>query len=147
VRVAILRYPEVDAAVMAFFLNFVWEFWQSPWYADVPELSHLDGVILCSKATFGDMVIALGAYSAVTLATRDRFWPRQLTAGRIGGYLAVGLIVTIALEWVATQVLDRWQYGAEMLVIPILGTGLLPILQWILIPLISMLGLRHLWIR
>lgn len=144
---AFLRYPEVDVAVLAFFLHFVWEFWQIPLYAGVSAMPHLEGVILCSKATFGDVLIALGAYVAIALATGDRCWPRRWNAKRVGGYLGLGLAATVVLEWMATRVLDRWQYAPDMPVLPVLGTGLAPVLQWILIPLVSLLALRRLWSR
>jgi hypothetical protein len=42
--------------------------------------------------------------------------------------------VTLVLEWLATEVLDRWSYSDAMPELPVLGTGLLPVLQWILLP-------------
>ena len=144
-KVAFLSYPEIDVAVLSFFLHFVWEFWQAPWFAEVAAMPHLDGIILCSRATLGDVMIALGAYTAIALVARDRYWARCLTVRRVAGFLFIGLAVTIAFEWLATRVLDRWQYGADMPIVPVLGTGLAPVLQWIVIPLVSIITLRRLW--
>jgi hypothetical protein len=43
-------------------------------------------------------------------------------------------IVTIALEYWATQIGARWEYAEQMPRLPLLGTGLAPLLQWLLIP-------------
>jgi hypothetical protein len=50
-------------------------------------------------------------------------------------YMAVGLSVTIVLEALATDPLDRWSYGDHMPRLPWFGTGILPVLQWLLLPL------------
>jgi hypothetical protein len=46
------------------------------------------------------------------------------------------LIITICLEALATGPLNRWTYSAAMPTIPYIGTGLLPVLQWLVLPLI-----------
>ena len=52
----------------------------------------------------------------------------------VGARAAIGLIVTIALEYWATQIGGRWEYAEAMPRLPLLGTGLAPLLQWLLIP-------------
>ena len=59
-------------------------------------------------------------------------------------FLAVGLIATIALEYLNTEILGRWTYGPEMPRLPILGTGLAPIAQWVVIPIVVLWYLRRL---
>ncbi|WP_162899861.1 hypothetical protein [Halomonas sp. JS92-SW72] len=45
----------------------------------------------------------------------------------------------------ATVLQDRWQYGELMPTLPLLGTGLAPLLQWLLLPpLIVWLARRQL---
>jgi hypothetical protein len=48
----------------------------------------------------------------------------------------------VAQEHLATGVLNRWQYADAMPVVPVLGTGLAPVLQWLLLPL-PVLGLAR----
>ncbi|MFT4582583.1 MAG: hypothetical protein ACI915_002973 [Gammaproteobacteria bacterium] len=144
---ALFKYPELDTAVIAFFLHFVWEFWQMPWYAEIARVQHLDGVIICTQATFGDVAITLAAYLAVTLAAKDRYWAIRLTTARVAGFLVIGLAITVVLEWLATKVFDRWQYADAMWTVPVLGTGLAPTLQWIFVPMILLLILGRLWAR
>lgn len=142
---AFFRFPELDLAIFAFFLHFVWEFWQVPWYAGMPETPHWEGVIYCSRATLGDVSIALVAYTAISVVARDRYWPRRASMMRIGGFLTVGLAFTIVLEWFATTKLGRWEYAPDMWTLPVIGTGIAPILQWVVIPVLSVFVLRRLW--
>ncbi len=142
---AFLGHPLLDVSILAFFLHFVWEFWQVPWYADMSAMPHLDGILLCSKATLGDVIIALFGYTLVSLAVRDWFWMLNATLGHVTVYVLVGLVVTVVLELLATEVLNRWQYAPDMWVVPLVGTGLAPVLQWIVIPLLSVFALRRLW--
>jgi hypothetical protein len=58
-------------------------------------------------------------------------------------YWAVGISNTIVLEWLATGSLDRWQYSVVMLWLPVLGTGLLPLLQWTLLPAVILVLLQR----
>ena len=48
-----------------------------------------------------------------------------------------GLCYTIYSEWLNTVVRESWEYSTLMPVLPPLGTGLTPVLQWIIIPVVS----------
>ncbi|MAT65913.1 MAG: hypothetical protein CMN57_09745 [Gammaproteobacteria bacterium] len=137
--------PEADIAVTAFLLHLVWEFWQAPWYQGMSDMPHLQGILLCSRAAFGDAFIALLAYGTLAAYTRDRYWAAKASPSQVAGYVGVGLAVTIVLEWLATAVLDRWQYAASMPTVPLLGTGLAPLLQWLIVPLAVLGWIRRVW--
>jgi hypothetical protein len=90
-------------------------------------------------------VIALLAFWTVARVAGSRRWILKPSALQIIGFVAVGIAITIVLEWLSTEVLDRWTYGEAMPVVPILGTGLLPLLQWLIIPpLVVWFVRRHL---
>ncbi len=57
--------------------------------------------------------------------------------------VAVGLVITIILEALATGPLERWSYTSSMPTLPVLGTGLLPLLQWILLPPLTLWFVRR----
>ena len=57
--------------------------------------------------------------------------PRKLD---IAIFLGVGVVVTIIFEALATGMLERWAYNDAMPRLPVLGTGLLPLLQWLALP-------------
>jgi hypothetical protein len=48
--------------------------------------------------------------------------------------VTIGVLITILMEWLATQVLSRWAYAESMPVIPLLRVGLAPLLQWVVLP-------------
>jgi hypothetical protein len=129
-----LDFPEVNVAIFAFLLNFVWEMWQVPFFARIQTLPHWEGVKICSQATFGDVIIALIAFWSIAVIVRSRSWIKQPNGWEIAGFIVVGVLITIGLEALATDVLGRWQYGDSMPTLPVLGTGLLPLLQWLLLP-------------
>ena len=49
-------------------------------------------------------------------------------------FLGVGVVTTILFEAIATGALERWAYTDAMPRLPITGSGLLPLLQWLVIP-------------
>ena len=59
------------------------------------------------------------------------------TARQAAGFVAVGLAITLVVEWLATRVLHRWAYAGAMPVVPVLpvlGVGVSPLLQWLVLP-------------
>lgn len=126
--------PEFNVALFALLLNFPWEFLQVPFFAEMPAMAHWDAVLFCTRATLGDVLIALVAYWVVAGVQRRRDWLRCPDARALLGFVAVGVVITIGLEWHATVLQDRWQYGELMPTLPLLGTGLAPLLQWLLLP-------------
>jgi hypothetical protein len=56
------------------------------------------------------------------------------TRGRVAGFVAVGLLITIVMERLATGLFARWAYADAMPVVPLLEVGLSPLLQWIVLP-------------
>lgn len=133
-RLGVTNLPEINVALFAFLLNLPWELWQIPMFKGMPSLSHWEGIILCTRAAVGDAVITLLAFWLVAAAVRTRGWMRRPSGPTIGAFAAVGLVVTIALEYWATRIGGRWEYAEAMPRLPLLGTGLAPLLQWLLIP-------------
>lgn len=126
--------PEFNVALFAFLLNFPWEFLQVPFFAEMPAMAHWDAVVFCTRATLGDVLIALTAFWVVAALRRSRQWLRRPDAREILGFVAFGIMITIALEWHATELQQRWQYAEWMPTLPLLGTGLAPLFQWLLLP-------------
>lgn len=129
-----LELPELNLAFFSFLLHFVWEMWQVPFFAGMPSTSHWSGVGICTQATFGDSAMAVTAFWGAAALRRSRFWFENPRAGEWAVYMAIGLGLTLAFEWLATGPLERWSYGPDMPRLPVLGTGLLPTLQWLVVP-------------
>lgn len=137
--------PEIPIALFSFLLHFVWEFLQVPTYAGMAELSHWEGIKFCTAATFGDVGFALTAFWTVSAVGRSREWIQDSRRAPLVAFIAVGIALTIAFEYYHTKVSLRWSYSEIMPLVPPLGTGLSPLLQWIIIPpLVVWLTRRHL---
>jgi hypothetical protein len=130
----IVDIPELNVAIFSFLLNFIWEMWQIPFFLAMPSGTHSVGVVACTQATFGDAAISLVAFWSIAALARSRRWILQPSPSQIGSFVVVGVVITIAFEALAARFLERWSYSPLMPTLPILGTGLVPLLQWILLP-------------
>ena len=133
---SIASMPEFGVAVFSFLLHFVWEFIQAPTYSGMVDMPHWDGIKMCTSATFGDVGFALTAFWITSLASRSRQWIYAPRAWQVLVFLAVGIGLTIGFEYYYTQISLRWTYSELMPQVPPFGTGLSPLLQWIVIPLL-----------
>lgn len=89
----------------------------------------------------GDLLIAAAVLLAALLAF-GRGWPDDATAARnvTVTTLALGFAYTVFSEWLNVNIRQAWAYSDWMPVLPPLGTGLSPLLQWVVVP---SLALRH----
>jgi len=55
----------------------------------------------------------------------------------------IGVAATVISERVNVYVLNSWAYNEGMPLIPLLKVGLTPFLQWVFIPIIVIVLLRH----
>ena len=132
-----LDQPEINVLLFALLLNFPWEILQAPLFKGMTEGSHWEAVKVCTRATFGDAVIMLVAYSIVAAGSRNRLWLRKPRWLEMTAFITAGLVITMVIEYLATRTdfwAGTWEYSASMPTLPLLGTGLMPVLQWILIP-------------
>lgn len=129
------------AAGFAFLLHFAWEMLQFPFYAGMAEAPHGPATWTCLRATFGDVVLALAAFGVVGVATRGRLWRGRLRPSHLALYVAFGLVVTIALEYASVHLWGRWEYGPGTPTI--LGIGVPPLLQWTLLPPLTLWLVRR----
>ncbi|MFK5980390.1 MAG: hypothetical protein QM488_16040 [Rhizobiaceae bacterium] len=127
---------EFNLVVFSFLLHFIWEFVQAPTYAGMIELNHWDGIKLCMSATFGDVGFALTAYWLTSAIARSRSWVLHPSLNNLLIFLSVGIALTIGFEYYYTNISLRWTYSELMPLVPPIGTGLSPLLQWIIIPVL-----------
>ncbi|MDZ4261985.1 MAG: hypothetical protein U1B30_06605 [Pseudomonadota bacterium] len=98
------------------------------------SLTHFQATLHCTQAALGDVVILLIAFWTVALITKSRRWIVQPNTRQVIGFILIGVVITVAIEEIAVHLLQRWQYATTMPTLPILGTGVVPILQWLFIP-------------
>jgi hypothetical protein len=114
--------------------SLAWEIVQLPlytlWSEGTPR-SRLFAVVHC---TIGDVMIGTAALLISVMLFGRRGWPR-LNHGRVLGAATIaGVAYTVFSEWLNTQVTMSWHYADSMLLVPPLGTGIAPLLQWIVVP-------------
>ncbi len=136
--------PEVDLAVLSFFFHLTWELLQAPLFSSMHGVSHMAGIATCLQATVGDVAIALAAFWGAAALAKSRSWFLEPRLRDIAAFLAIGIGITFGLEYFNTEITGRWTYGDWMPILPVLGTGLAPVVQWLLVPWLSLWYLRRL---
>ncbi len=141
----LLDSPAFNIGIFALMLSPPWELGQMWLYTGSAQMSHLQGIRICVTATAGDAVIMLIAFDVVALAARLPAWVRAPTMRQVSGFVAIGLVVTIAVEIVAARSngLFSWRYAPPMPVTPWFGVGLVPLLMWIVVPLLVLWFVRR----
>lgn len=121
-------------ALLMLAANLAWEIAQLPLYTLWTEASARSIAVSVVHCTLGDLIIAVVSL-IVSLAIVERI------AVRTGRYVslpitvtALGAAYTVFSEWLNVAVLQNWQYSPLMPVLRPLGTGLSPLLQWIVLP-------------
>ncbi len=137
-----VRTPEWVFAMYLLLLHFVWEMLQTPFYVDMATMAHWPATLFCLRATLGDVVIGLAAFGTAALLQRDRGWFLKPSRPALLAYLGVGLLATVLFERHAIAT-GRWTYASLMPVIPGLGVGVIPVLQWIVLPWPALFLLRR----
>lgn len=137
-----LRAVRIYLAVSAI-LHVAWETLQLPLYtvwntATVGEIAF--AVLHC---TAGDVAIAglslLGALAIVgSLA-----WPTERFIPVMATTVVIGIGYAVYSEWLNTVVRKSWEYSELMPTVPLLGTGLSPVLQWVIVPTIGFAAIRY----
>ena len=133
--VALRDAPETNLVLFGFLMSFPWEMLQAPLYVGMAEAPHWSATLNCLVATLGDCVLFLVAFGMTAAIFRNRHWIRTATFLQVFWFTAIGLTVTVLIEGAAVRGIGwNWQYSALMLRLPLLGTGLSPVLQWMILP-------------
>ena len=90
------------------------------------------------------MIIAAVSLLVAYLAFGHRVHPLANLQSVLIAALVVGIGYTIYSEWLNTEVRKSWGYTELMPIMPWIGVGLSPVLQWVIVPALAMLaaGLR-----
>ncbi len=92
--------------------------------------------------TAGDLVIASACLVAALALLGDSAWPVRQFAAVVTLATLLGLAYTVYSE---NRNLDNasWRYRASMPVVPALGVGLTPLLQWAVLPPFGLAWAAH----
>jgi hypothetical protein len=135
-----LRLAGIYAAI-AIPLFAAWEVAHLPLYTTWGEQSLAKNIAAAMHCTFGDAVISFLTFLAAHWAVECVSFPSRRWAKVI--LLAAGLLTTVILELLSTQVWNRWAYTPSMPIVPGLGVGLSPLLQWLAVPSLALILLER----
>jgi hypothetical protein len=119
-------------------LNLAWEIAQLPLYTIwtlAPNEEIAWAVVHC---TLGDVLIAGSALAIGWFVTGSPKPSHGIPLRLVVVAVVLGLAITVFSEWRATRVTHAWAYSSWMPLLPWIGLGLTPILQWIVVPPIAM---------
>ena len=133
-KLRLTDWPEFNVFVFSLLLNYPWELMQMPLFLGMRESTHGVAIKACTYATLGDGVIMLLAYWGGALLVQDRRWIARPRRAPILTMIGIGVALTVLLERWAIVSAWGWRYAENMPVVPMLGVGLIPVLQWVILP-------------
>ena len=133
-RASLLRAHEWRWLGFTLAFSAAWEIAQLPLY-DL-SASRTSVAYALAHCTAGDGIIAIAAYVSAAIATGSREWVfRRPWFGTVVVIL-VALVYTVFSEWRNVYWLGSWAYRSEM---PrVLGIGVAPLLQWVVVPVLTL---------
>lgn len=112
----------------------IWEFAQMPLYTLWETGTRAEVGLAALHCSVGDWLIAASSLALAAALAGGRTWPHQHYARVAALAVAFGLAYTIFSEWLNIEVRQSWAYRDAMPRLPLLGTGLSPVLQWLILP-------------
>lgn len=117
--------------------NLVWEFAQLPLYTLWWEGTPGEIVFAAVHCTGGDILIAGATLLCVLLVVGSERWPHDGYWLVASFTVVVSLAYTIFSEWLNTEIRGSWAYDELMPALLLIGTGVSPLAQWIVIPTLA----------
>ncbi|MBQ0802685.1 MAG: hypothetical protein KBT76_13215 [Sulfitobacter litoralis] len=127
-------------AVITLLAHLLWEIAHIPLYTIWVDGTWGEIVFAVVHCTGGDLLIAMSSLFIALLVFGTGTWPHARVYPVLGAMIAIGLGYTIFSEWLNIEVREAWAYREIMPVIPIIGAGLTPVLQWLVIPIVAYFG-------
>jgi len=127
-------------------LNLLWETLQLPLYTIWTTGSVREKAFAVVHCAVGDVMIAGLALVAALAVAGSSGWPFRRARQVFAITLMIGIAYTIYSEWLNTTVRQSWAYSPLMPVLPVTGTGLSPLMQWLVVPSVA-LSLATRWRR
>ena len=124
--------------------HFLWEAAQVPLYTLWRTGTRREIAFALIHCTGGDILITTVTLAAAAALVRAFGW-RAFGGRMVFTTLALGAAYTVFSEWLNVEIRRSWSYAASMPVVPFLGTGLTPLLQWLIVPGLSLaiIGYRY----
>ncbi|MGE3537339.1 MAG: hypothetical protein AB7N91_07865 [Candidatus Tectimicrobiota bacterium] len=136
--------PEIQLLVPGLSLSLGWEFLQSPFYADTFARPWAEVALNRLHCAGVDAWLLLLAFWLVALGW-GRDWPGQRIWRPYALFLVLGVAYRVLSEYRNVYVLQHWAYSPWMPTA--YGIGLVPLLQWCVVPILNVQWVRRRWIR
>ena len=118
--------------VVSVVLNYFWEIAQGFLFVGMDSWENIWWH--CFVASLGDGLMVWVIHAAGWSIFRRTDWFMSPRWKGYGVMLTTGLIMAVAVEWLAVHVLQRWTYTADMPVLPGVNIGIAPLLQMLMLP-------------
>lgn len=124
----------LSISVIGLVLNLLWENVQAPLYEGYTGFVQHSPI--CAVASLGDVVIIVFLYAVFAAIMRDALWFRRLNWKSTVSLIVIGAVIGVGIEkWGLAD--GRWNYTESMPIIPFLKVGLTPILQMMIVPILT----------
>ena len=114
--------------------HFAWEVFQLPLYTLWQTGTPREIVVAVLHCTAGDIVIAMTSLALALAAIGSADWPSRRCGSVWVGSATIGVVYAVYSEYMNTAVRYAWAYSDLMPIVPGLGTGVSPLLQWFVLP-------------
>ncbi len=115
--------------------NLIWEFAHMPLYILWETATPSKIVFSAVHCAGGDILIAFFAIVSAIVISGSWRRPQERQLLVLSVAVFIGLAYTAFSEWLNIEVRGAWAYRDIMPVIPVVGMGLSPFLQWIIVPI------------
>jgi len=123
-------------ALVGFLLNGNWEWLQTPFYRN-DDASLNQVVWFRLHCTLGDVIILMGCALGVTAVRRSTSWLAKPELSEIALLTALGVGYTAFSELVNLG-RGAWAYSELMPLLPGTSIGVVPLLQWLVLPALAL---------
>ena len=123
----------LNMLIIAFVLNWIWELLQGPLYRGFTfTLPH---IAFCTLASVADVTMVVFLYFIFAISRKNPFWIQRVNFIQVIIIMIIGGIGATIAESLHTSA-GNWVYSDKMPIIPMVKTGLSPVLQFFLLPVI-----------
>lgn len=122
----------------SFAFHLMWEVVQLPLYTIWTTGSASAIGFAVMHCTAGDLMIAAAALVSALVLVGHRDWPSDAFTRVAVVALVIGVGYTFYSEWLNVVVRKNWAYSNLMPTLPIFGTGVSPLLQWLIVPAVAL---------
>ena len=114
-------------------LNFAWEMLQMPLFKGM-GLNWQD-ILFCAAASVADTLMVVLLYYGFAIIYKEPFWANRMSRQRILLLILVGFAGAVLAELRHTSA-GNWSYSNSMPLVPVIGVGVVPVLQLMVLPAI-----------